>query len=85
MSDVYASPGDPIFWMHHLFVDRNFRIWQNANPSRKTSVSGCVDNKSPCTPLTLDTNIHVGGLRPDVRVRDVLDTMNGAMCYRYNY
>ncbi|ORY68518.1 uncharacterized protein BCR38DRAFT_133793 [Pseudomassariella vexata] len=85
MSDVSASPGDPVFFLHHLFIDRNFRIWQNADASRKTSISGCADAKSPCTPLTLDTMVYVGGLRPDVRVRDILDTMNGVMCYRYTY
>lgn len=29
--------------------------------------------------------IYVGGLRPDVRVRDVLGTLNGVMCYQYSY
>ena len=25
MQDTYGSPADPIFWLHHAFVDRNFR------------------------------------------------------------
>lgn len=88
MSDVSASPSDPIFWMHHSFVDHSFRIWQNANPSRTTSINGADHNGNP---LTLDTVVSVGGIYPDVKIRDILDTMSGVTiggkpwCYRYNY
>ncbi|KAL1860641.1 hypothetical protein VTK73DRAFT_7236 [Phialemonium thermophilum] len=88
MSDVAASPSDPIFWMHHSFVDHSFRIWQNAAASRTTTING-KDHEG--NPLTLDTTISVGGIFPDVKVRDVLNTMSGATiggypwCYRYNY
>lgn len=85
MADVSAAPSDPIFFMHHLFVDRNFLVWQNGDASRKTSISGCIDSKSPCTPLTLDTVISVMGLKPDVTVRDVINPLDGAMCYLYTY
>lgn len=82
MQDTYAAPADPIFWLHHGFVDRNFRIWQNANPSvRTTTVNG---NDSGGQPLTLDTEISVNNIRPNVKVRDILDT-TGSLCYRYNY
>ena len=40
MQDTYGSPGDPVFWLHHGFVDRNFRVWQNANSARLTSIDG---------------------------------------------
>ncbi|KAI0401901.1 Di-copper centre-containing protein [Xylaria palmicola] len=85
MAEVSASVGDPVFFMHHLFVDHTFRIWQNANPARRTTIDGCADRASPCTPITLDTRLSVGGIRPDVSVRDVLDTLGGTTCYRYDY
>ncbi|KAI3316860.1 Di-copper centre-containing protein [Xylariaceae sp. AK1471] len=85
MAEVSSSVGDPIFFMHHLFVDHTFRIWQNANPSRLTTISGCADANSPCTPITLDTQLSSNGLRPDMAVRDVLNTLGGATCYRYDY
>ncbi|KAI1871686.1 hypothetical protein JX265_005672 [Neoarthrinium moseri] len=85
MADVSASPSDPVFFMHHLFVDRNFWLWQNSDASRKTTIDGCIDSADPCTPLTMDTVISVAGLRPDVTVRDVLNTRDGAMCYEYTY
>jgi tyrosinase len=82
MQDTYGSPSDPIFWLHHGFVDRNFRIWQNKNSARLSSING---NDIAGRPLTLDTNINVYGIRPDVRVRDILDTTATTLCYKYNY
>ncbi|KAF2998905.1 hypothetical protein E8E13_005546 [Curvularia kusanoi] len=83
MQDVYASPADPVFWLHHGFIDRNFRIWQNQNSGvRTTTISGTdVDGNQ----LTLDTGINVYSFRPDVKIRDVLDTTGETLCYKYNY
>jgi len=89
MSDVAASPGDPIFFMHHLFIDRNFRIWQNGDVgARTTSINGADINGNP---LSMDTIVYMGDIRPNVRIRDILNTLGGAdiggttFCYRYNY
>ncbi len=27
-----ASPNDPVFWLHHAFVDLVWSRWQRANP-----------------------------------------------------
>jgi len=89
MADVSASPSDPIFWMHHTFVDHNFRIWQNDNPGvRTTTING---NNAQGVPLSMDTNVSVGGIRPDVKIGDIMNTLSGTMiggvpfCYRYTY
>ncbi|KAJ4989665.1 hypothetical protein SVAN01_04882 [Stagonosporopsis vannaccii] len=83
MQDVYASPADPTFWLHHGFIDRNFRIWQNQNSAvRTTTIDGTdVDGNA----LTLDTTINVYSFKPDVRIRDILDTTGSTLCYKYNY
>ncbi|PBP24581.1 hypothetical protein BUE80_DR004392 [Diplocarpon rosae] len=88
MSDVLSSVSDPIFFMHHAFIDRVFRVWQNRDPARTTTING-FDAQS--NPLTMDTGIFVGGLGPDVKVRDIMDTLSGTVingvsfCYRYSY
>ncbi|KAI1813871.1 Di-copper centre-containing protein [Poronia punctata] len=84
MADVFASPGDPFFWFHHTFVDRNWRIWQLADTSsRYNSIDGEDANNNP---LSLDTTIYMGGIRPDVTIRQILNTLSGStLCYRYNY
>lgn len=89
MADVSASPSDPIFYMHHSFIDHSFRLWQNNNPAVRTTTINGVDGAG--NPLTLDTIIYMGGIRPNVRVRDILNTLGGVMiggvpfCYRYTY
>lgn len=82
MSDTYGSPADPIFWLHHGFVDRNFRIWQNKNSARLSSING---NDVSGNPLTLDTSVNVYDIRPTVKIRDILDTTGSTLCYKYNY
>jgi len=75
MSDVYSSPGDPVFFMHHLFVDRMWYRWQNANPGARMYQ----------IPISLDTVLSSLGLRGDVRVRDMMDSRGGFLCYEYDY
>ncbi|KAI1347128.1 hypothetical protein F5Y01DRAFT_296147 [Xylaria sp. FL0043] len=88
MADAIASPGDPAFFMHHLYIDYVFRKWQLGDISRRSTISGCATNDG-CTPLTLDTIIYMGGICgskcPDLPVRDILRTLQGHFCYRYNY
>lgn len=39
--DVYASPGDPIFWLHHAQIDRLWAIWQHQDiQTRQNEVWG---------------------------------------------
>jgi tyrosinase len=82
MRDVYASPGDPVFWLHHGMVDRHFRIWQNNDAARVTYIDGNGPNNQP---LTMDTPIYLSRLQPDLKVRDVMNTLGGFLCYKYNY
>ena len=82
MRDVYASPGDPVFWLHHGMVDRHFRIWQNADSARLSYIDGTAAGG---TPLTLDTSIVLNGLMPNMKVRDVMNTVASPMCYKYIY
>ncbi|XDG05264.1 hypothetical protein ABKA04_004879 [Annulohypoxylon sp. FPYF3050] len=85
MAEVQASPGDPIFFMHHLFVDHSFRIWQNGDASRTQSINGCADANNPCAPMTMDYVLTSNGLRPNTTVSQVMDTLGGYLCYRYDY
>lgn len=87
MSDVWSSPSDPIFFMHHLFVDAQFASWQEADSSRKSTVANsCADGSSPCaTALTTNAVLDMNGLGPNLTVGDVLDTQGGDLCYGYDY
>lgn len=87
MAERYASPSDPIFFLHHLFVDHQHASWQEANATaRKAVVDGaCMDGSPPCaTPVTVDTVLQMNGLVPDATVGEVLDTQGGVLCYTYD-
>ena len=34
--DVFASPSDPVFWLHHAQIDRVWTMWQGQNLERRT-------------------------------------------------
>ncbi|KAI1260259.1 Di-copper centre-containing protein [Xylariaceae sp. FL1019] len=85
MQEVSSSVGDPIFFMHHSFVDHTFRIWQNADSSRTQTIDGCADTADPCTPISLDTVMSTNDLQPDITVGEALKTLGGTFCYRYDY
>ncbi|KAH7406341.1 hypothetical protein DE146DRAFT_651376 [Phaeosphaeria sp. MPI-PUGE-AT-0046c] len=83
MQDVYGSPADPVFWLHHAYIDRNFRNWQNRDARRRTTTVGGTDGNG--RGITLNTGLTMSGLRPDVRVGDILNTQSSTLCYRYSY
>lgn len=84
MADVAAAVSDPVFFMHHSYVDHSWRIWQNADAARLTEINGPTASDGTGV-LNLDYVLTSRGLRPDVTVRDVMDTMGGYLCYRYSY
>jgi tyrosinase len=85
MGDVYASPGDPVFWLHHLFIDHNYRIWQLGDEGARTSAAGVNGKDVYGNTLTMDTMIYMEGLAPDIAIRDIINTKSTTLCYRYDY
>lgn len=75
MSDVAASPGDPLFFLHHAFIDRNWRAWQVADPAARMREAGG---------LPLEQVLSIMNIRPDTTVSDVMDTTAGYLCYTYD-
>src|SRR6266536_5037090 len=47
--DIFTSPGDPAFWLHHAQIDRTWWIWQNQDiQTRLNAISGTITlNNSP--------------------------------------
>jgi len=84
MSSQAQSPADPIFWLHHSYVDWTWKRWQNQQSWRWTSISGCADKRSPCTPLTVNTQLTSMGLFRTMTVGDLLDSEGPVGCYTYD-
>lgn len=82
MGDMYCSPGDPSFWLHHAFVDRLWRIWQNMDSSRLTTIDGTDVSGNQ---LNLGMSVNVWDMRPTVTIGQIMDTTDETLCYKYNY
>lgn len=85
--DVFVSPGDPAFWLHHGMIDRTWWIWQNLDlHKRLNAISGTgTFLNSPASPnTTLDTLINIGYAGgSDIAMRDLMSTVSGPFCYIY--
>lgn len=89
MSNTDTSPGDPIFYLHHSFIDRNWAAWQNADlDTRLYQIQGYTTQTEPSTGwvnTTLETPLSSWGVLPDVVVNDVMDLQGGYLCWEYDY
>lgn len=84
--DVWASPSDPIFWLHHAQIDRLWAIWQHQDAeARVNQVWGTETtlNIPPSANVTLDTKISFGAISGPTRVGDMVSTIDGDFCYIY--
>ncbi len=93
MGDLYTSPADPIFYLHHANLDRLWWSWQKLNlTARLTDVSGPIVlmdyTNSFGGNVTLSYPISVGVNAPDVTVEEVMNIkgcgVGAALCYDYD-
>jgi tyrosinase len=40
MTDIMYSPADPVFWLHHAFIDHEWAKWQQTNPGQMPQLAG---------------------------------------------
>lgn len=85
--DLFASPGDPAFWLHHAMIDRVWWIWQNLDlGARIESIAGTItiNNRPPSRNGTIDDVLNLGVLAPDnISLRDLMSTVESPFCYIY--
>ncbi|KAH8826787.1 hypothetical protein DL96DRAFT_1709936 [Flagelloscypha sp. PMI_526] len=86
MVNVASSPNDPLFFMHHTFIDKLWYDWQQVSPSTRTNaIAGCTtQGMGACAvATTLDYTMSMADITPDVTVGDVMDTQGDYLCYEY--
>lgn len=91
--DIYSSPNDPLFWLHHTQLDYMWTLWQNRDLAHLNDIGGprTMEGFGPSADAveetTLDTPIWMGFMADDVTVSAVMDTVNreggGKLCYEY--
>lgn len=105
MLDQAASPGDPIFFLHHTNLDRLWWEWQAQDlPARLYEMSGRSIPKlssllsygwlfpsaavmdydgDEFNTTTLNHNLWMVGIAPNVTIADVMDLGNDLNCAEY--
>ena len=79
----FTGPNDPVFFLHHVNLDRLWSEWQHgANRDKLIAYRGKAFNDTE-VPATLADVLDMGGLARNIRVGDVMDTTSGLFCYRY--
>lgn len=85
--DLFASPGDPAFFLHHAMIDRTWWSWQNQDvEGRMFALAGTVtvNNSPPSRNATLDDGIDLGFVGvPGITIREAVFTLGGPFCYVY--
>lgn len=81
--DLFVSPGDPAFFLHHGMIDRTWWIWQNQHP--ETRVQTVAGNTSffggPAGTLNDVIDFHAIG--STFKMKDLMSTTAGPFCYVY--
>lgn len=83
---MFASPGDPAFYLHHGMIDRVWTIWQAIDPVNRQNAlagTGTFLNIPPSANVTLDDEMNWGILGPVMTVSEAMSTMAGEFCYIY--
>ncbi|KAF2270939.1 Di-copper centre-containing protein [Lojkania enalia] len=87
--DLFVSPGDPLFYLHHANIDRTWWIWQSLDKNTRTGAQGIAGtgtflNQPPSPDTTLETPIDLGyAAGPVQTMADLMDTTAGPFCYIY--
>jgi len=74
---------DPVFFLHHVNIDRVWWQWQQTRPrDRSSAYAGRANNHTEAAARVTDA-LDMGGLSKNVQVIDVMDTNGGQLCYSY--
>ncbi|KAH6653191.1 hypothetical protein BKA67DRAFT_625169 [Truncatella angustata] len=88
--DLFTSPGDPAFWVHHGMMDRMWTLWQALDPKTRQVDINAGDyghvtwaNEPESELTSLDDVIDMGYAADSTTIREVMDTLSGPFCYFY--
>lgn len=88
--DLFASPADPAFYLHHTMIDRVWWMWQMQSPAERTSgptaVGGTITflDSPPSRNASLDDYNEYGyAAKPPRQIGELVSTTDGPFCYVY--
>ncbi|KAJ5565778.1 hypothetical protein N7535_007416 [Penicillium sp. DV-2018c] len=86
LQDLFASPQDPAFMLHHAMIDRLWSIWQAQDEwNRRYALNGTstILNPPNGTIVTLETVMEFGVLGRSRSVGETMDPGRNGYCYSY--
>ena len=83
MRDLLTASYDPIFWLHHSYVDRVFAFWQELNTLRKFEIGKFDKMDKSLNPFHRPEYNKVRMTLENSRSQDVFDYEN-TFCYKYD-
>lgn len=88
LQDLFASPADPVFYLHHSQLDRVWAQWQAAGDgwdriygANALSGGNTTLDIPPSPNVTLDYVMDWDVLGPEKTIRQVMDVRQ--YCYQY--
>lgn len=85
-TDLYSSPNDPAFFLHHAMFDRLYWIHQILHPAEAQKVAGTLtlQNQPPSREATIDDVLEMGAVGETRLIKDMFNTLGGTpLCYIY--
>lgn len=86
---TFTAPNDPVFYLHHTNVDRLWWVWQQRDPAERlyqahgpTTDFRYHDGHEE-SEVSLEDVMPMGGLAEDTKMKLVMDTRAGFLCYEY--
>lgn len=83
--ETFTAPYDPLFFLHHVQLDRLWWIWQRMGEGGRLMEYKGHMAKHSIEMAGLGDVLGMGGLAEGVEVREMMDTEGdvGRLCYRY--
>jgi tyrosinase len=87
MSDLFSSPNDPAFFVHHGQVDRVWTIWQWLDPVNRMYALAQTNtylNSPPSANTTLNDTVQLGFAGGETKeIGQLMNVIDEDLCYIY--
>jgi tyrosinase len=85
-TDLFSSPTDPSFFLHHSMIDHLYWIWQVHHLFQAFDIAGTITilNQPPSRDAVKTDPLDLGIIAPVITIGDALNTLSGSpFCYIY--
>ncbi|TEB22141.1 tyrosinase [Coprinellus micaceus] len=85
MTNFWSAPADPLFYLHHLNLDRMWWQWQQRDPANRLYQISGPTTQGGLIQTTMDFIMDFPRLGRNVTVRDVMDLAKEPNCFTFAY